>query len=636
MGLGHILAAFGKAAVSGIPGTAEREQNDAADLKNRQADLEFANHLQDLGAKPIIHGLVREDVAAPDGSTTAVYRAPDPTRIKTTQKTAQGPVQWEVPSIEEQATRKADRGLKLLHQQFQGESDVRATQAEEAARNKGLDATATGQAQQDLANKNREQNGVVAPQALQDRFANIFTTPGGPPTKEPVTSGISIERDQPAKPRKFLPAELDPLMAGLANSENIAATVDQKQQTKAMQQLSGVTDQEGYDAVRAANPEAAARWPKIFSAPIVKSLIRQNVPVEKQPEYDAANVKLAAMNLDPATLDAHVDKIVPPTGDTAALNARTKEYARSRLAHGDVDGADKILKDAYDELGRSETAVRTAKASAPIKINIAGQEQTAKANAALASSGLTDDDINREGRQLALTGESAQLGNGSAAVKARILHAKNQFARDSGLSPSDMAVAKAAYKGDAKSLAAMVTQRDQIGSFEQTAGKNLDLFLDAASKIPDTGIPWLNTPIRDLDAKVVGSANMAAVNAAREVANNEIAKVTSGGGLGGVLSDAARKEVQGYNPQNATFAQTKAVAAILRKDMGNRMASFNSTIGDIEHRIANPGGAQPAAATPAAAAPSAGARKVGDTVTLKDGTTARITEILPNGKYKVE
>jgi hypothetical protein len=210
------------------------------------------------------------------------------------------------------------------------------------------------------------------------------------------------------------------------------------------------------------------------------------------------------------------------------------------------------------------------------------------------------------------------------------------------MSPSDLAVAAAAYKGNAKSLAAMVANRDQIGSFEQTAGKNLDLFLDAAKNIPDTGIPWLNTPIRDLDASIVGSANMAAVNAAREVANNEIAKVTSGGGLSGVLSDAARKEVQGYNPKNATFAQTKAVANILRKDMANRMSSFNDTIGDIEKRIAAPNGsaATPTGAattaTPAATAAAASApkRKVGDRVTLRNGQTVTVTKVNPDGSYE--
>ena len=117
------------------------------------------------------------------------------------------------------------------------------------------------------------------------------------------------------------------------------------------------------------------------------------------------------------------------------------------------------------------------------------------------------------------------------------------------------------------------------------AQKNLDLFLNLAAKIPDTGIPWLNRPLRGLNQNVVGSENMAAVNAARQIANNEIAKVTSGGGLGGVLSDSARHEVERYNPDNATFAQTKAVANILKQDMANRHQSMDASLSDIKARI---------------------------------------------------
>jgi hypothetical protein len=170
-------------------------------------------------------------------------------------------------------------------------------------------------------------------------------------------------------------------------------------------------------------------------------------------------------------------------------------------------------------------------------------------------------------------------------TRGRIAHYANQWARDNGLSAADLVTMQAAYAGDKESLKKFQAQRDQIASFEQTAQKNLDLFLGLAGKIPDTGIPWLNRPLRDLNQNLVGSENMAAVNAARQVANNEIAKVTSGGGLGGVLSDSARNEVAGYNPNNATFAQTKAVANILKQDMANRHQSMDATLSDIKSRI---------------------------------------------------
>jgi hypothetical protein len=203
----------------------------------------------------------------------------------------------------------------------------------------------------------------------------------------------------------------------------------------------------------------------------------------------------------------------------------------------------------------------------------------------IGNSGVTDDDFQRAGEQYARTGAMPSLGQGSAQARMRIMHEANQFARARGLNPGDMVAMQAAYSGDKKSLEKFQAQRDQVASFESTAGKNIDLFLNLAKQIPDTGSPWINTPLRLLDQKLAGAPNMAAVNAARAVATNEIAKVTSGGSMSGVLSDAARQEVKEYSPQNATFAQTLAIVKVLKQDMANRHASMNDTLSDIKGRI---------------------------------------------------
>lgn len=591
MGLGQILQAFGKAAVSGIPGTEQRYRADAAEQKATQDEMAWGNHLQEIGAKPIFNGLVREDVTAPDGSVAPIYRQPSPERIRTRQKTRGGNIEWEVPSPEEQATRRIEAGLKQLHQQFAGETDIRRTAGEEKARDAGLEAgaraSATGNAQMDVLNQERERSGIEVPSELDQIFAGISTIPGSetPASREQITPGIALETNAAGpKKRKLLPAEFDPLVRTAATVDNLNTQVDARKSSSAIQQLSGVTDQAGYDAVRTANPEASARWPKLYSKPIVASLIRQNVPVEKQPDYDIKALTAGAMDSmthDPAQIDAQIDAVIPAAGETSKLNVRTKALVRSAIARGDLKAAQEYIKDGSDQIGRTETAVATARATAPIKIQVAG----ANAAAQSAAAGLTEDDFRRAGAEYAITGVMPQLGNGSGGIKAKILHYKNEFARDSGLTPRDMVLASSALKGDVKSLSALQSQRDQIGAFEKTARANLQLFLEAAAKIPDTGVPWLNSPIRELSDKIVGSTNMAAVNAARAVATNEIAKVTAGGGLSGVLSDTARKEVKDYNPANATFAQTKAVAQILVQDMENRMANLDGTLEEIKKRI---------------------------------------------------
>lgn len=286
-----------------------------------------------------------------------------------------------------------------------------------------------------------------------------------------------------------------------------------------------------------------------------------------------------------------IDDTIPDKN--SALYKRTLSAVQFNRQRGSLNAAWQALKDAGDQLGRTETAVSTAKATAPIKINVAAGEAEARA----AAGGLTDDDLQRAGQEYGITGVMPSLGRDSV-TRAKIEHAKNQWARDNGLAPQDLVQLHAAYSGDKESLKKFQAQRDQIVSFEQTAQKNLDLFLNAAAKIPDSGMPWLNTPLRNLDAKAVGSENMAAVNAARQVANNEIAKVTSGGGLGGVLSDAARHEVENYNPASATFAQTKAVAKVLRQDMANRHASMDAMLQEIRGRMGSAGGGRAASGSP--------------------------------------
>jgi hypothetical protein len=296
-----------------------------------------------------------------------------------------------------------------------------------------------------------------------------------------------------------------------------------------------------------------------------------------------------------------VDQVVPlGVKGNASLNLRTKAVVAAALHRGDMKGAEEAIKEAGAEMGRVEVA--TNPLVAQNKVNISLQTQDAKT----AAMGLTEDDYRREGEKYAITGVMPPMGMGSNG-RGKIMHYAQEFSRQSGLSPRDLAVAQASFSGDKASLGKFQAQRDQIVSFEQTAQKNLDQFIGLAGKIVDTGSPWLNLPMRSLSEKLVGSTAMAAVNAARTVANNEIAKVTSGGGLGGVLSDSARHEVEAYNPKDATLAQTLAVAKVLKTDMANRHQSMDATLGEIRGRIGTSGQTAPAAA---AAAPQAGTIRV--------------------------
>jgi len=207
------------------------------------------------------------------------------------------------------------------------------------------------------------------------------------------------------------------------------------------------------------------------------------------------------------------------------------------------------------------------------------------------------------------TGQLPNLGMGAAVAKTR----SDIINRTAAKYPSgDMALNAAEYKANTSSLRNVQGTLDTLTAFESAGLKNLKMFTDAAAKIPDTGIPWLNLPVRMLDEKLVGSTNMTVVNAAREIGLREIARVTNDPKLSGVLSDSARHEVQGFAPANATLPQIMAVVKTLQKDMANVHSSLTEQRDAIQTRIKNPMGGGDASTGGSAAKIPAGAVSVTD------------------------
>ena len=167
-------------------------------------------------------------------------------------------------------------------------------------------------------------------------------------------------------------------------------------------------------------------------------------------------------------------------------------------------------------------------------------------------------------------------------VKRQIL---NRAAEISGGSVRDVAGVAADFKANQASQIQMQKSYDAIVAFENTGMKNIDLMIQSAKKLTDTGSPLLNRPIRDLQSGLFGNENVNVAKAARTVANNEIAKITTNPNLTGVLTDEAMKEVAKYNPDNATLGQTIAVANLLKRDMENRKISMEDQLKAIRGRI---------------------------------------------------
>lgn len=157
----------------------------------------------------------------------------------------------------------------------------------------------------------------------------------------------------------------------------------------------------------------------------------------------------------------------------------------------------------------------------------------------------------------------------------------------------NIAANSAAFKANEASLRGLQKNFDNVTAFENTAGKNLDVFLNQANKVIDSGSPWINKPLRSVDAGGLGSADQAAFNAARVTAVTEIAKVLNSANASGVLSDSARHEVEGLIGPNASLKQIVSAANVLKQDMANRHQAYQESIDAIRGRTQNTGGAAP-------------------------------------------
>ena len=165
--------------------------------------------------------------------------------------------------------------------------------------------------------------------------------------------------------------------------------------------------------------------------------------------------------------------------------------------------------------------------------------------------------------------------------------------RSAALHPEqDLASNKATFQADTGALKQVQKQFDTMNAFEGTALKNLDLYAQTAAKIPDLGAKFANVPLRMITGSMIGTDNMAALNAAHETASTEVAKVLGSATGSGVLSDSQKKDAKDVIDGNLPFSATMAVVNTLKKDMANRHVSYQQDIDAIKGRL----GAKPAAA----------------------------------------
>jgi hypothetical protein len=182
------------------------------------------------------------------------------------------------------------------------------------------------------------------------------------------------------------------------------------------------------------------------------------------------------------------------------------------------------------------------------------------------------------------------MSKASSGVRSKIIN------RAAELYPGlDVAANKGEFGADAASLKKLTELRNSVGAFEKTANANLDRFIATAGKVADSGSPLINQPYRAVKRRLIGDQDVAAFEAARIAAQNEIARVLNTANLSGQLTDSARHEMQTALSPDATLGQIVATAKILKADMQSRRESYDSQIAELSGRMKNNPGQTPAA-----------------------------------------
>lgn len=363
------------------------------------------------------------------------------------------------------------------------------------------------------------------------------------------------------------PGALLQLQNGFLDQKLKTADLVTKQGAVAKQQADLM--QGAHDAVAAAKPEER---PALYQQQ-VQGLASQGVDTSKLPPQYPGDEAFKFIGI---AVKAHTQQV-----EDLLKQAQTGEAAsRATEAQANTIKTQKVVSGMNAQGETADQQATIAQGDKRLRIE-GGRLAEEKRHNQAQEAQLTPEALDMAAQQFASTGQMPNVGRGGA-VRSQIINAAA-----AKYPKVDLATNQAAFKANEASLKNVTGTLDTLTAFENTGLKNLKQFTDLAAKIPDTGVPWLNTPVRLLNERMMGSPDQSAALAAGQVALREIARVTNDPKLSGSLTDSARGEVMGLIPQNATLPQIKKVAGILQQDMANVHSSLSDQAQAIKSRLGN-------------------------------------------------
>jgi hypothetical protein len=222
-----------------------------------------------------------------------------------------------------------------------------------------------------------------------------------------------------------------------------------------------------------------------------------------------------------------------------------------------------------------------------------------------ASLGMDDDTINMLAQQY-LSGDRTALqglgqGRAGAAIRAQVLQRANQLAQSQGNANPDIALNRATYAADAKTLSQMQNYISRADTFQSVFLKNVQQVKKYSEAGVAGSIPALNKWIQ-AGRKATGDPDVAAFDAAIKTASREYARIMSGPTSNAQLTVSAQANADEMLSNVMNKEQLEAVITVMEQDINNSIQSADETMKSIRSSISANGGKQE---SPGAGAPPA-------------------------------
>jgi len=146
----------------------------------------------------------------------------------------------------------------------------------------------------------------------------------------------------------------------------------------------------------------------------------------------------------------------------------------------------------------------------------------------------------------------------------------NFRAETAGRMAESRARMSAEARADASTLTRLTQSQSAIRSFENTALRNGEMLVELAKKVDRTGIPVVERWTRAGRKAILGDPDVTRFDAQVQLYRAEVAKILTNPNLTGVLTDTARREVEGFISGGSTAKQIAAVTQLLKRDFKNR------------------------------------------------------------------